>query len=223
MESISSIFQRTNTNYSEYSNGRTFNYDGFYVTPNRLVKGNSKLHNILIFDMPAIATCLNCEDCKSMCYAMKAQNMYLDTKVFRYTNYSLFLNKRSELFNLIITQLQGSKQSVVRIHSSGDFFNQDYIEFWCNIISLFPNKRFYAYTKVDKILDFSTINKLGNFNLISSIIGDTQINFGSIDYCNSLNKKYNSFICPATKGENVKCGLQCDYCVTKNNVCFVQH
>ena len=46
-------------------------------------------------------------------------------------------------------------ENVVRIHSSGDFINQNYLNMWCNIAKKFPHFKFYAYTKVNNILDFS--------------------------------------------------------------------
>ena len=62
-------------------------------------------------------------------------------------------------------------------------------------------------------------------NVIDSIINEIHINFGSIEYCQSLENKYGTFICPATKGGDIeyRCGLNCTYCIDKNNVCFVEH
>jgi hypothetical protein len=39
------------------------------------------------------------------------------------------------------------KQSIVRIHVSGDFFSADYFLAWLDIARETPHKRFYAYTK----------------------------------------------------------------------------
>lgn len=206
------------------SSTRTLSFNGVYVCPERLKKGNSKLVNILIFDLPAIKSCLNCKDCAKRCYAKKAEVQYKDTKIFRGTNFELALTDRDKLFSLICKQLDKTKVTTVRIHSSGDFFEQDYITLWHWIVRSFPKINFYAYTKVDEILDFSVIEQNKNFNLIRSFIGDN-LNFGSIDYCNALNREFGTFICPATASKNsdVKCGKQCTYCVTEKNVCFVEH
>ena len=211
-----------NVDYTKSSTSRAYNFEGFYVSKNRLVKGNRKLYNILIFDLPAVKTCLNCGDCKDSCYAMKVQRQYADTRVFRTTNHIMYQLKPNVLEALIVDQLSRAKQTTVRIHSSGDFFSQSYINFWNKIIRQFPDINFYAYTKVDKMLNFDSINELPNFNLISSLIGG-KLNFGRLDYCNELKKDFGSFVCPATKGKDVKCGKECSYCVTKDNVCFVQH
>lgn len=211
------------TAFKEKSNIRSLFYNGFYFNPNRLVNGNSKLHNILIFDMPAVKTCLNCNDCKNRCYALKAEKQYTNTKIFRETNFFMYSNSPELLKNLITEQLKMAKNiNTVRLHSSGDFFSQSYINFWDDIIKMFPNINFYTYTKVEKILDFSNIEKNKNFNLISSFIHG-KLNFGSLEYCKELKQKFNTFICPATQIENIKCNKDCKYCIKNKNVCFVEH
>jgi hypothetical protein len=213
---------RTFRDYSKQTNTRELLFNYIYINKNRLVNGNSKLHNILIFDLPSVKTCLNCVDCKASCYAKKAEVQYVDTELYRTVNHELFLNNPSLLKELIVTQLSETKRTVVRIHSSGDFFSQSYIDFWNDIIGLFPHIKFYVYTKVESLLDFSVIKTNSNFNLISSFING-KLNFGSIEYCNELKANHKSFICPVTSSKNIKCGLECTYCITKNNVCFVQH
>ena len=218
------VSKATRVNYELPSKGRTLEYNGIYVTPKRLVNGNSKLVNILIFDLTAIASCLNCASCKATCYAVKAERQYVDTKIFRDTNLSMAKNDLYTLKLLIVKQLNNTKVTSVRIHSSGDFFSQYYIDFWSEIIALYPNIQFYAYTKVGKLLNFTQIETNKNFNLINSLIENKVLNYGSLDYCNELNKTYDTFICPATKKRSeVKCGKDCFYCITKKNVCFIQH
>ena len=193
-----------------------------YINHKRLTNGNSKLVNILIFDLPAVRTCLNSSTCAATCYAVKAQKQYADTKIMRDTNLWLFNNREELLFTLLTKQIKNAKTNVIRLHSSGDFFNQKYIDFWDKIIRLFPNKKFYAYTKVENILDFSNITKNKNFNLISSFING-QLNYGTHDYVESLHEQYGSFICPASANGDIKCGRECNYCVTQSNVVFPIH
>ena len=224
METKKVNFVNNRIDYSKPSKVRSLLFDNHYISSNRLSNGNSKLYSILIFNLPAVKTCLNCSDCKTTCYARKSERMYIDTRISRDTNLRLFLTNKELLRELVILQLSNNKENTVRIHESGDFFSQEYIEFWCEIIKSFPLKKFYAYTKVRSILNFDYIESLSNFNLIESFI-DSKLNYGSIEYCNDLHTKYGTFICPATKGSDIKfrCGLNCNYCVTKNNVCFVIH
>lgn len=195
-----------------------------FVPKARMTKGNSKLVNILIFDVPAVKTCLNCSSCASTCYALKAQIQYKNTRTFREVNLELFKNDRTWLKQNIIDSLSRTKLTTVRLHSSGDFFSQDYIDFWSDIIALFPKINFYAYTKVEKVLNFDNIQSHKNFNLILSFV-DGNLNYGSREYCEGLKDKYNSFICPASgaKDSTTLCGRECTYCVTQKNVVFPIH
>lgn len=207
------------TDYTKVSPTRTFKYKGHYITLKRLKGGNQKLHNCLVFDLPAVLSCPNCSSCKKTCYALQAQMQYADVRVFRNTNFHLAVFNLDKLQNLIETQLQTSKTNIVRVHSSGDFFSQEYVNMWLNIISKFPQKQFYAYTKAEKIFKFK---RLSNFNLITSFIKG-KLNYGNIEYCEMLKSRYNAFICPCGIDKDIKCGIDCNYCVTNKKVCFLIH
>lgn len=192
---------------------------------NRLKNGNSKLHNVWIFDLPAIESCLNCSACKSTCYSVRAQQRFPNTRNWRAENYNLAKNDPLILNCMLYQQLEKidkKENQVVRIHSSGDFFSQSYINFWQAIIFSFDEINFYAYTKVNEILDFSRMGKLKNFNLIPSFI-DGHLNYGSLEYIKGLEKNHGAFICPATVGENIKCNRECSYCTTEKKPVFLIH
>jgi hypothetical protein len=188
-----------------------------------LQAGNKKLsRDILIFNLPPGKSCLNCKECYKTCYARKAYRQYPNVKISWNYNLELAKNEPEKLFNSIVNQLKSTKKNIIRIHSSGDFFSQDYIDLWEKIIKSFPDKRFYVYTKVNKLLDFSNIRKLNNFNLIKSFI-DGHLNYGSIDYCNKLVKNHGAFLCPATKGKGIRCGQDCNYCINNSRPVFIEH
>ena len=218
-KNINLDFSSTVTDYSKKSVTRTLEYVFGFITPKRLTNGNEKLHKVLVFDLPAVLSCPNCKDCKKTCYAVQAQEQYEDCRVFRNTNFYMAVCEKEKLQELIVAQLKRARTNVVRIHSSGDFFSQQYIDMWTAIMKQFPNKKFYAYTKVEKLFKFK---KLSNFNLITSFING-KLNYGNIEYCNELKKHYNAFICPCGIDKKVKCGIDCNYCVTNKNVCFLQH
>ena len=211
--------------YRVKSKLRNFHLPEFntYINTERLSYGNYKIvSSVLIFDLPAIKTCLNSSKCAATCYARKAQKQYNRTRIKRETNLWLFEYKPELLFNLIVKQIKESNRKIVRLHSSGDFHKQSYIDFWNKIIKQFPDVKFYTYTKVENILDFSVIEQNKNFNLITSFING-ELNYGTPDYILSMKEKYNSFICPATTNSGVKCGRECNYCVENKNVVFKQH
>lgn len=188
-----------------------------------LQAGNKKLsRDILIFNLPPGKSCLNCKECYKTCYARKAYRQYPNVKISWNYNLELAKNDPDKLFNSIANQLKSTKKNIIRIHSSGDFFSQGYIDLWEKIIKNFPNKKFYVYTKVNKLLDFSNIRKLNNFNLIKSFI-DGHLNYGSIDYCNNLVKNHGAFLCPATKGKGITCGQDCNYCINNSRPVFIEH
>jgi hypothetical protein len=116
---------------------------------------------------------------------------------------------------------------VVRIHQSGDFISQAYIDMWCKLALEFSNIKFYAYTKVNTIFNFDSFNNLPNTNLIDSMLDGKYRNYGNISYVNRMVAKTGAFICPATYGDNkdtIKCGVQCSACIAKGTkVIFVQH
>ena len=60
------------------------------------------------------------------------------------------------------------KNSFIRIHDSGDFYSQAYLNNWIEIAGAFPKKTFYAYTKSIH-LDFSRLPK--NFKIVQSFGG----------------------------------------------------
>ena len=190
--------------------------------------GNSKLDkSILIFDLLAVVTCRNCKSCAATCYALKSQRMYANTLLKRSLNTWLALHDIDFLFECIENQIKHSRKRVVRIHSSGDFFAQIYIDKWTELIAKFPNVKFYAYTKVDNIFDFSKIESFENFNLIRSIIPDGSKNYGPEEEIKAKAHKFHFPICPYRKNMAVEnmphCGSTCEICLNHPIVGFVEH
>lgn len=65
------------------------------------------------------------------------------------------------------------KQLIIRVHDSGDFYDLNYVAKWTDIMRAFPEVKFYAYTKMVKML--KTLQALGqipeNFTIIYSYGG----------------------------------------------------
>lgn len=129
--------------------------------------GNKKLpKDTLIWNIPAVITCPGkTEFCRVSCYALKAERLYKNVKACRTQNLKDSVNSNFvERMNTILWDKQ-SKYRQVRIHESGDFYNQEYLNKWFLIASMHSGTTFYAYTKSFH-LDFS--QKPGNFVLIAS-------------------------------------------------------
>lgn len=181
---------------------------------------NSKLSkDVAIFNLPAIKTCPNSETCRDTCYARQAEECYKECRVQRESNYTTAKQAtKTEFFEYIMNELDKNKAKIVRLHESGDFFNDEYIGKWLMIIKENPNIQFYGYTKVKNAL---ILNEFKNCNIIYSFVNGLR-NYGTQMYCNALNLAYNAFICPH---ENQKhfCMGECKECLTRDKVCFVIH
>ena len=196
---------------------------------NRLRHGNSKLaKSILIFDLPAVKTCPNCSACASTCYAVKTERRWRNVAHWR--DYNLELVKKdlegdTKLLRMLCAQLSKEKPKYVRIHSSGDFFSQAYLDWWEAIAWTFPKTTFYAYTKMYCALDFKSFANLPNVNILNSVV-EYGKNFGSLEWCKEVSDRVGVPICPDTLGhEGVHCGETCTLCMRKTTerILFVQH
>ena len=113
--------------------------------------GNRKLPiTTAIFNLPSKVTCPGKTAlCSKVCYATKAERMYKQVIPFRTKNLTL---SQQEIFievitNEIETLVEKKKLKTVRIHESGDFYSQKYLDKWLVIANKFPKIIFYAYTK----------------------------------------------------------------------------
>lgn len=213
--------------YSEKSNNRRIKVqygDETVYMSDPLTMGNSKLgKEIAIFDLLAGTSCINCHDCVKHCYAVKAQRQYPTVHDKRAINTFLARNNIKKLRQLIEASLTLNAPKFVRIHSSGDFVSQEYIDMWVSLAKEFPEIKFYTYTKVIGVFDFSKAEK--HINIVQSVLPDGDINFGDIEYIKEKSVKYGIPICPVgiTKGKGFKCGTDCTLCMHHDQVLFLQH
>ena len=191
---------------------------------NFLTRGNGKLDtSILGWSITPVKSCLNCKDCKKDCYAIGPYNRWPDVKKAWDRNF--IMAKQGTFIDSVIGQIKRSRTAkAVRIHVAGDFFNQDYVSMWSKIVKSCPKIRFYGYTKVKHLIDFSELENNPNMNLINSIAVDGGINFGDETRVQEL-MAMGYRVCPATiKGNDVHCGGDgCTLCQTENKVCFYIH
>jgi hypothetical protein len=161
----------------------------------RIGIGNAKLKNdVAIFDLPAGHTCPFAKDCaekvdpitgklivnptaKFRCFAATSELISPAARVKRWHNFDLLKEARTsqKMAELIIDSINGDKLAKnapkMRIHSSGDFFNQAYFNAWLLVAQAMPEKIFYAYTKSVKLW----VNRLDeiptNLHLTASLGG----------------------------------------------------
>ena len=133
----------------------------------------------IIWNLPAKITCpFATEMCKAACYAVKAETAYPDVLPARMRN--LEEARKPEFADnmtaTIMSIARGTKKPriVVRIHESGDFFNQAYADAWLTVMNRCKvDKRitFIAYTKSFKFFDGKKLPR--NFSLRASVWADT--------------------------------------------------
>lgn len=143
--------------------------------------GNTKLGKLrtIGFGIPAyrsesgFKTCPHAGACAALCYARAG--MYRMPHVIKLREENLESARRKNFAKLAIEDLSRIGNEIVRIHDSGDFFSQSYLDAWKEIATAHPEKKFYAYTK-SLDLDFSDMPK--NFTVVQSQGGllDARIN-----------------------------------------------
>lgn len=131
--------------------------------------GNHKLPKTIgIFNLPHLITCPGATSwCRLKCYAQKAERTYKN--VLPYRHWNLEMSKRDDFVSMVNAELATARKQFVRIHESGDFYNQTYVNKWYEIIKANPNIMFTFYTKSFHLFDFRKIRRLKNVNAFASI------------------------------------------------------
>ena len=128
-----------------------------------LSEGNKKLKatdsvKFLIWNLPSVSTCpYRTALCEKFCYAKKSERVYPDVLPSRQKH--MEISKGAEFVErmtftiesyLLKPSYKNAKKIVVRIHESGDFYNQRYANNWLEIAEHFKTDKrvvFMAYTK----------------------------------------------------------------------------
>lgn len=178
-----------------------------------------------IFVLPAGKEYTCAVTCKG-CYARRDQVLYPGALGYRLR--MLELSKKDSFVDLMNAEIDSRKTTEnIRIHESGDFYSQEYVNKWDRIVKANPHKLFYAYTKREN-MDFTEIEKNDNFNLIRSyvVVGDKKlINFADKEKINEM------YYAMKSEGQNVMicdpkkvCMSECSFCLNKGNIpLFVKH
>ena len=199
-----------------------------------LKNSNSKLgRKIYGFDLPAVVSCPESNECFKPCYANKGTFIWKSAKQSNEFNFAIALNDIKYLQAELIKEIEKKNIKFIRIHSSGDFFSKEYFLMWCNIAKNSKDLKIFTYSKAPQI-DRKLIPS--NLNIINSFIeieGKRYLNFGTFQAMQNLAKKSRGLLCPITKGKELnkpkldpKNGFTCSvckYCITKQKPTFIQH
>lgn len=110
-------------------------------------KGNKKLKNIASFSLPPVESCLFHKYCADKCYAKKAYKAYPNTKNAYDRNFRIVKENPDEFKKQIVEFLNNYPRKYFRIHVSGDYYSQAYLNMWIEIAKQFPNIHFMSFTK----------------------------------------------------------------------------
>ena len=139
---------------------------------------------VVAFNIPAsidfrvgdaeLNTCPQAGACKSVCYARAGRFATPPVIAMRVDN--LWATLRPDFVDRLTESIMASKATHVRIHDSGDFYAQSYVDAWVNIAKALPGVVFYAYTKS---LDLDYASAPGNLRIVQSEGGklDAQIDY----------------------------------------------
>ncbi len=135
----------------------------------RYLNDNSKLRKDKIkkFSLPKGKTCIGAGDCLNWCFAGKGFYRVHAKTIAKAHNRNLEYSKSEDFADKMIVEIVKRKLKIIRIHDSGDFYSQEYLDKWTIIAGSLPHVRFYAYTKSLE-LDFTEFTRLPNTKIIQS-------------------------------------------------------
>lgn len=181
--------------------------------------GNHKLgKHFAIFSLKEVLSCPTAilYGCDKDCYGLKASNIRPTAYNFRIMLTYLAVNCLDLLEEFIIEDLKRRPKAIkfVRIHETGDFISQEYVDMWARVTAAFPELTFYFYTKTADLFDFSGFGP--NVAKNNSVI-DGRKNYGTTAEIKQLkreNKDKTCIICSYGFESEKECGVKCLFCMT---------
>lgn len=176
----------------------------------------------LTFSLPHRKTCPGSTPaCCAICYAKVAEDFYKEVLPSRTRN--LIASKQDDFVDQMVATLSKRRKRVLRVHESGDFYSQAYVEKWAEIALRLPDFRFYAYTR-SWMFDFSCMPE--NFVLRYSVDCTTKHTIEGMPLALAATEcPASGFVtCPGSAGGDVKCIRDCSLCIDSDaNIYFHAH
>lgn len=142
---------------------------------NLITPGNSTMgKHVACFSLPAVKTCTPSEWCltgkngKPRCYALRGR-MVLPNVVDSFER-KLKASKQPEFVSDIVAEIKRMGLPYFRIHVSGDFYSEQYVNKWIQIAGMCPDVLFRTTTRrVDLIRRLYDLNAMPNVIVRESI------------------------------------------------------
>jgi hypothetical protein len=204
---------------------------GACMKPVAISPGNMKTGGIPTWSIPSGITCPSKTPlCETFCYAKKAEIAYPQVMPSRMRN--LWASQQDEFVDWMTEAISKIKSKFIRVHESGDFYDNQYKKKWFEIMRRFPNIKFLAYTKN---CSWSWNDIPPNLILRCSIWPDTKAKNKKSDLIKayaydpygvkmpSYSFNGGAVECPALKNKSIKCS-DCKMCWRgKRDVKFKLH
>lgn len=135
---------------------------------------NKKLKklSILAWNIPAGHACPFKADCFGPCYALHG-HYTMNPHMIQTMVSNWAASDRPDFAERLTQMVSTTRAKTIRIHDSGDFYSQAYVDAWAKVVRASPGYLFYAYTKAFYGFDLSELESspLNNFQLIQSVGG----------------------------------------------------
>lgn len=121
--------------------------------------------------------------------------------------------------------IRGVPLPFVRVHITGDFFANWYIEVWKRIKADCPNTRMWAYTKNEDAEN--AFDDVAGFNIVKSLVPGFGLNYGHCDHVMNI---YRALIASGIETHICRCAVDkeqhcntCRACQDLKHVLFLEH
>lgn len=100
-------------------------------------------------DGTKVVTCPTAGSCARLCYARNGTYLFSNVLARHTANLELAVQRRDEFKARMIEECSNPSMAgkYVRVHDDGDFFSDEYLADWLEIIAACAGVTFYAYTK----------------------------------------------------------------------------
>ena len=197
-------------------------YKGIYIT-----EGNSKLIGVPLFSLPIRKTCpQSTKLCRKYCYGNKSWTQYPNVRKTRNKNYTK--SKQKSFVKNMEVMISKLKTVYFRLNETGDFYSQEYLDKWFEIIRAFPKIRFVVFSKS---WDLNWSKMPSNVNRFWSVWPDSKNipKSGRLAYTIHNSEEFNYpirgdvYICPYPQK---RCFNGCESCFSNNppnHIAFRKH
>lgn len=221
-----------------YANGKIYHPVFGWISP-MLVNGNAKLgkgvwtfsmlptNKEFTFEYNGIShtvkgtCCCSCDGC----YATKGFYNMPSVLIANGIRTIIAREFLAWLEEAIMAQIEADGIKLVRIHASGDFFCDEYVEMWKRIASNNPSVAMWTYTKVSRYE--KAFDLIVNVNVVKSVIEGFGFNFGHCGYILTVYRALKQmgiqvYICRCGIDKNQHC-INCKGCSENTVVLFIEH